>query len=60
MTHLRPGSHKLWQRAVALVAELGGVDETRARQLLEDTGGSPAQALRQLRAHSSASAKGPS
>lgn len=49
MTWLRPGSHKLWQRAVRLVAELGGVDETRAHALLEHAGGSAAEALRALR-----------
>lgn len=68
MTWLRPGSRKLWQRAVGLVAELGGVDETRARALLERAGGSAAEALRGLRARaagrqppsSSPSGKGPS
>jgi len=70
MTWLRPGSRKLWQRAVGLVAELGGVDETRARALLERAGGSAAEALRALRARasgaerqppsSSSSGKGPS
>jgi N-acetylmuramic acid 6-phosphate etherase len=49
MTWLRPGSRKLWQRAVRLVVELGGVDETRARALLERAGGSAAEALRGLR-----------
>lgn len=49
MTWLRPGSRKLWQRAVRLVVELGGVDETRARALLERAGGSAAEALRELR-----------
>jgi len=71
MTWLRPGSRKLWQRAVRLVAELGGVDETRARALLERAGGSAAEALRALRERgarpddgeaqsSSPSGKGPS
>jgi N-acetylmuramic acid 6-phosphate etherase len=50
MTHLRPGSHKLWERAVALVVELGGVDEARAREKLAQTGGKVAEALRALRA----------
>jgi N-acetylmuramic acid 6-phosphate etherase len=49
MTFLKPGSRKLWRRAVALVAELGGVDEARARALLERAGGSAADALRTLR-----------
>jgi N-acetylmuramic acid 6-phosphate etherase len=49
MTWLRPGSRKLWQRAVRLVMELGGVDETRARALLERAGGSAAEALNRLR-----------
>ncbi|HSJ98728.1 MAG TPA: N-acetylmuramic acid 6-phosphate etherase, partial [Myxococcota bacterium] len=69
MTWLRPGSQKLWQRAVRLVAELGGVDEARARALLERAGGSVAEALEALRApapgggrqsSSSPSGKGPS
>jgi N-acetylmuramic acid 6-phosphate etherase len=61
MTHLRPGSRKLWERAVALVAELGGVDDARARALLERAHGSPAEALRRLRAQSSSpSGNGPS
>jgi N-acetylmuramic acid 6-phosphate etherase len=49
MTHLRPGSRKLWRRAVGLVAELGEVDEETARTLLAQAGGSPAAALRALR-----------
>jgi N-acetylmuramic acid 6-phosphate (MurNAc-6-P) etherase len=72
MTWLRPGSRKLWQRAVRLVAELGGVDEARARALLERAGGSVAEALEALRGRtgpgggrqssssSSPSGKGPS
>jgi N-acetylmuramic acid 6-phosphate etherase len=69
MTWLRPGSQKLWQRAVRLVAELGGVDEARARALLERAGGSVAEALEALRSRapgggrqssSSPSGKGPS
>jgi N-acetylmuramic acid 6-phosphate etherase len=60
MTHLRPGSRKLWERAIGLVADLGGVDPARARALLERSGGSPALALEALRAQPSASAKGPS
>jgi N-acetylmuramic acid 6-phosphate etherase len=64
MTWLRPGSRKLWQRAVRLVAELGGVDEARARGLLERAGGSVSEALRGLRrrdqASSSRSGNGPS
>lgn len=52
MTWLRPGSRKLWQRAVRLVAELGGVDEARARALLERAGGSVAEALDALRGRS--------
>jgi N-acetylmuramic acid 6-phosphate etherase len=49
MTHLRPGSRKLWRRAVGLVAELGGVDEARAGVLLERAGGSVTRALQALR-----------
>lgn len=67
MTHLRPGSRKLWRRAVGIVAELGGVDEARARALLETTGGDVAAALRAVRGQpdaaplqSSPSGNGPS
>jgi N-acetylmuramic acid 6-phosphate etherase len=67
MTWLRPGSRKLWRRAVGLVAELGGVDDARAQALLERAGGSVERALRGLRERarpqngtSSGSGKGPS
>jgi len=64
MTCLRPGSAKLWQRAVRLVMELGTVEEARAIALLEETEGDVAAALRRLRAgggdQSSASGNGPS
>jgi hypothetical protein len=65
MTWLRPGSSKLLRRAVGLVAELGGVDEARARALLERAGGSVTDALDLLRMRrpqpgSSGRGKGPS
>ena len=47
MTHLRPGSQKLWRRAIALVQELGGVGEAQARALLERTHGDVAEAVRE-------------
>jgi N-acetylmuramic acid 6-phosphate etherase len=49
MTHLRPGSRKLWQRALALLQELAGVDETAAREALERSYGNVAEALAVLR-----------
>jgi len=55
MTHLRPGSRKLWQRALALLQELAGADETTARDALERAYGDVAEALATLRAeHGSA------
>jgi N-acetylmuramic acid 6-phosphate etherase len=54
MTHLRPGSRKLWQRALALVQELAGVDEASARDALERSYGDVAEALAVLRAPSRA------
>jgi len=55
MTHLRPGSRKLWQRALALLQELAGADETTARSALERAYGDVAEALATLRAqHGSA------
>jgi N-acetylmuramic acid 6-phosphate etherase len=49
MTHLRPGSQKLWRRAIALVQELGRVGEAQARALLERTHGDVAEAVREAR-----------
>jgi N-acetylmuramic acid 6-phosphate etherase len=49
MTHLRPGSQKLWRRAIALVQELGRVGEAQARTLLERTHGDVAEAVREAR-----------
>jgi N-acetylmuramic acid 6-phosphate etherase len=49
MTHLRPGSRKLWQRALALLQELAGVDEATARAALERSYGDVAEALAVLR-----------
>lgn len=49
MTHLRPGSQKLWRRAIALVQELGRVGEAQARALLERSHGDVAEAVREAR-----------
>ncbi len=49
MTHLRPGSRKLWHRALALLQELAGVDEGTARDALERAYGNVAEALAVLR-----------
>ena len=49
MTHLRPGSRKLWQRAIHLVRELGRVDEATARAALDASHGDVAEALVELR-----------
>jgi N-acetylmuramic acid 6-phosphate etherase len=54
MTHLRPGSRKLWMRALALLQELAGVDEARARDALERAYGNVAEALEALRTNGSA------
>ena len=50
MTHLRPGSRKLWLRALGLVRELGRTDEATARAALEAAHGDVAEALAHLRA----------
>jgi len=50
MTHLRPGSRKLWLRALAMLRELGGCDETAARAALEASRGDVAEALATIRA----------
>jgi N-acetylmuramic acid 6-phosphate etherase len=49
MTHLRPGSRKLWQRALALIQELAGADEETARDALERCYGDVAEALEAIR-----------
>jgi len=49
MTHLRPGSRKLWLRALALLQELGGCDEAAARAALEASHGDVASALDAVR-----------
>jgi N-acetylmuramic acid 6-phosphate etherase len=49
MTHLRPGSRKLWQRALSLLQELSGADEASARDALERSYGDVAEALAALR-----------
>ena len=45
MTHVSPVSSKLRERAVRILAELGGIDEKRAQGLLRQTEGSVEQAL---------------
>lgn len=60
MTHLRPGSQKLWRRAIALVQELGRVGESQARALLERTHGDVAEAVQEARALQGSSGNGPS
>lgn len=60
MTHLRPGSQKLWRRALGLVQELGRVDAEAASALLERTHGDVAEAVREARALQASSEKGPS
>ena len=49
MTHLRPGSRKLRQRALAMLQELAGVDDATARAALERSYGDVAEALATLR-----------
>lgn len=51
MTHLRAASNKLKERAVSLVVELGGVDEERARELLDACGGHAHEAIERARAN---------
>ncbi|MBS1107607.1 MAG: murQ [Deltaproteobacteria bacterium] len=50
MTHLRPGSRKLWQRALVLLQELSGADEATTLDALERACGDVAEALAMLRA----------
>ncbi len=50
MTHLRPGSRKLWHRALVLLQELADADEETARNALERAYGNVAEALAVLRA----------
>ena len=50
MTHLRPGSRKLWLRALGLLQELGRCDEATARIALEAAHGDVAAALERVRA----------
>ena len=49
MTHLRPGSRKLWLRALAMLRELGGCDEIAARAALVASHGVVAEALEAVR-----------
>jgi len=46
---VNPGNVKLRDRAVRIVCELTGVDETTAQESLEKSGWVVKQALRQLR-----------
>jgi N-acetylmuramic acid 6-phosphate etherase len=48
MTHLAPASEKLRQRAVRIVAEVGGLDDARAQALLDACGGDLGRALERL------------
>ena len=64
MTHLRPASRKLRERALRMVAELGGIDATRAGALLDAHAGVVADAVRAARdlqkpGHGSSSGNGP-
>jgi N-acetylmuramic acid 6-phosphate (MurNAc-6-P) etherase len=54
MTSLRPLSNKLRRRAVRIVMALGDVDEARARELLEVSGGDVRAALAGARVRSAA------
>jgi N-acetylmuramic acid 6-phosphate etherase len=58
MTSLRPVSNKLRQRAVRIVMALGDVDEARARELLEGSGGDVCAALAGARVCSAAKVAG--
>lgn len=49
MTHLRPGSRKLWLRALAMLQELGRCDDAAARAALEASHGDVAKALAMVR-----------
>jgi N-acetylmuramic acid 6-phosphate etherase len=49
MTHLRPGSRKLWRRALALLQELGRCDADTARAALDAAHGDVAEALAAIR-----------
>lgn len=53
MTHVSPVSSKLRERAVRILMELGGVDATRAHELLRQTDGSVEQALEVIAAERS-------
>jgi N-acetylmuramic acid 6-phosphate etherase len=50
MTHVAPVSSKLERRAVAMLVEIGRVDEARARELLRRSGGSVERALEVIEA----------
>jgi len=49
MTHLRPASEKLRDRALRIVMEVGGLDREGAEKLLAECDGSAAEATRRLR-----------
>jgi N-acetylmuramic acid 6-phosphate etherase len=50
MTHLATASHKLQERALRMVMELGEVDEARARELLDACGNRAHEAIARARA----------
>lgn len=50
MSHMRPGSGKLEDRALRIVMQVGNVDRTAARTLLQDCGGDLGEATRRVRA----------
>ena len=49
MSHMRPGSSKLEDRALRIVMQVGGVDREAARALLLKSGGDLGEATRRLR-----------
>ena len=49
MSHMRPGSRKLEERALRIVTQVGGIDRDQARALLRDCGGALGEATRRAR-----------
>lgn len=49
MSHMRPGSRKLEERALRIVTQVGGIDRDQARALLRDCGGDLGEATRRAR-----------
>lgn len=45
MVGMQPVNEKLWKRAIRIVTEIGGIDETRAETLLRETSGHIATAI---------------